>query len=298
MSSTLKELKNRINAAKNIQQITRAMKLIAAAKIRKLEAMSRTYKNYLSHIEEVKRIIGSFEEVPEALRNLLIPPNPKAPKTLVLFTADRGLCGAFNTNLIDLATQELEKLNYTEIEVLLYAIGRKADHFLSKLASRYPNLRLVGSVERVHDYPSLQLALRISSELINLFTKGETSEIRLVRPKFISVTKHLPAVDKFLPIGLESRTTSNKGFILCEPSPEEVLRELVEIYLRGEIYGALIDLKASEFGARLVAMTNATENAANLIKELMLQFFKKRQELITKELMDIVEAAEGLKEIS
>ena len=316
MSMTLKELKNRISAAKNIQQITRAMKLIAAAKMRKLESQIRVYREFLREItllmEEVLRNLDD-ERVNALISHLRKPKDPSAPPLLVLFTADRGLCGAFNSNLIDKAFKRIDELLRTHDRVSLFPIGRKGEHSLSKLASRDKRLKVIDSITKVPDYPPLKLGERITQHLKSLFLNGEVSKIELVRPKYLKTIKSAPVLEVYLPLGEELMADLPSGEVktlprtdvtevlrrgVIEPSLEEVLVRLTEMFLNSKIYGSLLELKVSEFSARLVAMTNATENAENLIKELMLQFFKKRQELITKELMDIVEAAEGLKHIS
>ncbi len=294
MSTTLRELKNRINAAKNIQQITRAMKLISAAKMRKLEGLARNFRRYL----EVLQLALETLPVESLKRSILINPEENGevsdkPVGLMILTADRGLCGAFNNNIINTAMKRLRDLG--EDNAILITVGRKA-------CNAFKAYRPVISVDRVPDYPSYDFSTELASQLGELYRTGRVARIEAVAPRYISTTRYEVRNQTILPLQLEL-DTEGKGrreqtlqrVELIEPSTDYVSETLVAMIFRAKVHSLLLELKATEYGARLAAMTNATENAENLIRELRLLFFKKRQEQITRELMDIVEASEGLK---
>ncbi|MGB9638291.1 MAG: ATP synthase F1 subunit gamma [bacterium] len=291
MSMALKELKNRIKAADNIKQITRAMKLIASVKIKKIQRAFLPFKNYINDLKKIVAVLLNNTDFKLSLGNIDILKEKQGNKIgLVVITSDKGLCGAFNTNIFNY----FEK-NYANLKdnLLIIAVGKKAVSYFSK-----KGYNLFATFDKVGDIPSFDFIKQLRNEVFNLYEK--VFKIEVIYTKYYSASKFIPVSIRILPfdvnlINIKEDKVGNIDHFIFEPYLEDIGQEIFEIYVNSLIYELILESKLSEFSARLMAMNTATDNAENLIKELKLLFFKKRQESITKELLEIVAGVEALK---
>lgn len=281
---TMRDLKRRIRSIKNTQQITKAMKMVAAAKLRKIQDKVTAGRPYGDKIRQVVgRLLASGEDSDQ----------PLARKREVrkvgycLITADRGLAGGYNANLIRLAQESMEKESRP---CALITIGRKGRDFF-----RRRGVEILAEYIGVEDVPDFIFARKIARELERLFLEGTLDEIYLIYSRFYSALRQVPQVVELLPISPPAKEISQAPEYLYEPERELLLAELLPRYLEIQVYRALLEAKASEHGARMTAMDNATENAAEMIEKLTLSFNRARQAAITREILEVVAGAEALK---
>jgi len=278
----VQDIRRRIKSVKSIEQITKAMKMVAAARLRKAQEKAATSKPYTEKIQQVLASVASG--APEAAHPLLEVREVKRIAYLVL-SSDKGLAGAYSSNVLKEVAPKLVGSG----DVTLFAVGRKArDYFKRRghsIAEEY-----TGFSEK----PTYQHAVTIARAVAAGFTDGTYDEIHLVYTKFQSALTQIPTSVKLLPMEDISAAGEHQEYIF-EPSAEEVLKFLLPQYLQSVIYGALLQSAASELGARMTAMGAATENAEDLISKLVLNYNKIRQATITREISEIVGGAEALK---
>jgi len=291
MSMALKELKNRIKAADNIKQITRAMKLIASVKIKKIQRAFLPFREYIKNLQKIVSVLLRNTDFRMNLGNLDILKEKQGDKIgLIVVTSDKGLCGAFNTNIFNYFEKKYSNLKE---KLVVIPVGKKGVNYFSKRG-----YNLFATFDKVGDIPSFDFIKRLRYEIFNLYER--VSRIEVIYTKYYSSSKFLPISIKLLPfdvslIDIKEEKSNNVDHFIFEPSLDDIGQEIFEIYVNSLIYQLILDSKLSEFSARLMAMNTATENAENLIKDLKLLFFKKRQESITKELLEIVAGVEALK---
>jgi F-type H+-transporting ATPase subunit gamma len=298
--ASLRDIRKRIASVRSTQQITKAMKMVATAKLRRAQENILANRPYAAKMLEVLRSLAA-RTLPDA-HPLLYRREPKRVE-LVVFTSDRGLCGAFNMNLISRAERFLEEEKAAE-NLTLSFIGRKGrDYFRKKkITIRQEYVNLFGKM----DYP---LAARIGGELVESYVAERVDAIYLVYSEFKSAMQQRVVLEKILPRasdvlreGKEKGTPSPGASgipaavdYIYEPSEVEILGKILPMYVEVQIYRALLDSLASELGARMTAMENATKNASEMIDKLTLVYNKARQAAITRELIEIVSGAEALK---
>ncbi|RMI17234.1 MAG: ATP synthase F1 subunit gamma [Calditrichaeota bacterium] len=286
--ATLRAIRARIKGIRNTQQITRAMKMVAAAKMRRAQERMFSARPYAAEIKEM--IQGLIRNVEDA-RSPLLQVRPVERLTLVVVTADRGLCGAFNHNVIRRAEEEVRAAG--DIDVSLVCVGRKGyDYF------RKRNYTIANSYVNIFNNLNFQHAHQIAEFLMREFIEARTDAVRLVFNEFKNVVQQNLIVEGLLPLQPESFEDIPQVDYIYEPSREELLEALLPRYVKTRVWRALLESNASEQAARMVAMDNATENAEDLIRRLTLQYNKARQESITKEILDIVGGAEALRKAS
>jgi F-type H+-transporting ATPase subunit gamma len=287
--ATLKQIRARIRAAKNIQQITKAMKLVAAARLKKatdrvLEA--RPYANKLKSVMESLSTAGDLPSHP------LMEKRPIKRACLILITSDRGLAGAFNTSLIRKAS---DFIKHSPVEVTIFAVGKKGSQFFGRRGHKLADTLSVPSAgARLEDAVAVGTATR------RMFESGEVDAIYVCYSKFFSPIRQVPEIVQLLPIeppvaeagAQKSAGTKSYEF---EPDPEGLLGTLLPRYFRTLLWQAMLESTASEFGARMTAMTSATDNAGKMIQNLTLTANRERQAAITKEILEVVGGAEALK---
>lgn len=289
--ATLKAIRRRIASVTSTQQITRAMQLVAAARLRRArEALvaARPYHQALTRVADA--LLG-------AERATVAPAEGAKRRALVLAVAsDRGLCGAYNANLLRIADQEARRAAGEGMEVALFAVGVKAlDHFRRE---RQP---LAG--QRVNNQPRLAtfgLARDLAARVLGDWRTGEVSEAALVYTQFRSVLSQQPVAQRILPLGEakgagQERAEATAPDYIIEPSRAELVPVVLKGYVEATIFHALLEAEASELGARMTAMDSATNNAGEMIERLTLDMNHARQASITKELMDIVGGVEALR---
>lgn len=276
------DIRRRIKSIKSIEQITKAMKMVAAARLRKAQEKAAASQPYTEKIQQVLASVASG--APEAAHPLLEARDVKRVAYLIL-SADKGLAGAYSSNVIKEALPKIVGKD----NVILFTVGRKARDYFNRRG--YP---VAEEYTGFSDKPNYQDAVAIARNVAAGFVDGTYDEIHLVYTKFQSALTQTPTSMKLLPIEDVSALSGHQEYIF-EPSATDVLKFLLPQYLQSVIYGALLQSAASELGARMTAMGAATENAQELIAKLVLNYNKIRQATITREISEIVGGAEALK---
>lgn len=283
--ATLREIKQRIKSIKSTQQITKAMKMVAAAKMRRAQERMFAARPYAGKIKE---LIQNLAANAESSQSPLLQVRPVKRLRLVVITADRGLCGAFNSHIIRNAVNECA--TYVDQEVSMICVGKKGYDFFRKrdyqIAQQFSGI-----------FHELQYAHadQIAQSLIRDFVEDRIDAVRLIYNEFKSVANQQLVVEDLLPLKLDEFEETTPTDYLYEPSQEALLQALLPKHIRMQVWRALLESNASEQAARMIAMENATDNASELIRTLTLQCNKARQASITKEILEIVGGAEALK---
>lgn len=294
--ANLKDIRTRIESTKNTQQITRAMKMVSAAKLRRAQQNIVNSRPYAKRILSVIADLALTHQVEHPLLTLT---QETKRVLLVVLTSDRGLCGAFNTNIGKYAdTFYKEKKGQYEVIDFLF-IGTKGRDFVRR---RNPGVEPVEVIENMSKDISYGMAAKIADQLIDHYTEGKYDEIRLVYNEFKSAISQNVVAERILPIdhsqstfneGEESGPGFSKDFIF-EPSPEEMIDQLLKKHFAVQVYRCMSESVASEHGSRMSSMENATKNAGEMISKLTLTYNKARQASITTELIEITSGAEAL----
>lgn len=287
--ATLRDIKRRINAVKNTKQITKAMKMVAAAKLRKAQSRMLEMRPYADKMSEV---IASMSAAGGDVHPLLTQ-RPRQTVEIVVITSDRGLCGAFNTNILKEAGRFISGWKDNNFNVSVSVIGKKASDYFKRrdIQMRKQWLGLSGRLV----YSDVR---EIAGDIIENFLNETIDEVFIVYNQFKTVISQEVISAQLLPLAAPESSAepeeSSKVFIY-EPSQKEILNQILPKNIEVQIYRALLESQASEEAARMTAMENATKNADEMIERLTLQYNKARQATITKELMDIVGGVEALK---
>ncbi len=293
---SLKDMRNRIDSITSTRKITKAMQMVAAAKLRRAQEAAEAAGPYARRMASViANLSSSMVDSPGAPEMLVGRAEPKA-HLLVVCTADRGLCGGFNTNIARLAREKLVQLDRAGVETKILCVGRKGYDQLKRLYSH----KIVETVS-LREAKTLDAAIAsgIADTALRLFEAGEVDAVTLVYSTFKNVITQTPTARTVIP-AVESveegaETPDLKGAIYTyEPDEAEILAELLPRNLTGQVLNALLQNAAGEQGARMTAMDNATRNAGDLIDKLTLAYNRKRQANITKELIEIISGAEAL----
>ena len=284
--ANLKDIRDRIKSVKSIEQVTNAMKMVAAAKIRRAQENMEKARPYSSRMAELLNTL-----IPEIDRSLMPELNVReVKKTLfVVVTADRGMAGAFNTNVLREAHKAIDKAGQENSEII--CIGKKSVGYFKN--RNYPI-----AVEYVDFWNDLEYshAMKIGDEIISRYINGAVDQVQVIYNRFVNVARQEIKNETFLPMGYdpEARDSDYNPERLFEPSKEAVVKTIIPRYLNTQIWQLLLESNASEQAARMLAMENATSNANDMIKDLKLQFNKARQTAITTEMLEIVSGAEAL----
>lgn len=281
--ATVRDLRDRIRSLKNTQQITKAMKQVAAAKIRRAETAQRQARPYADSLGEMLQdLLRTAGRIDHPFMN---PGKGGAPPGLLLMTADKGLAGAFNSNLIRAA--ELYRREHADAQ--LYSVGIKARNAVRRWGMSDRPTWLLNAPSK------LQTAREVAQRVTADFTAGTIGDVTLVSAKALSMMSQRPEVRRLVPIERETAAPGGpRGAVEIPPSPEFVLSRLLPKYLEFTIFSAMLETDAAFYAAQLVAMNNATDNAGKLIDELTIDMNNARQAAITKELLEIVSGAEAL----
>lgn len=295
--ATLKDVKTKIGAVKKTRQITKAMNMVATSKLRGAQTNMEGFRPYAAKFAEV---LGSLaEKVGEEASPLLVPREEVKKINIILCTSDRGLCGGFNINLIAKAESFIKDRSEANIEFSFTTFGKKGRDWCQKKNISISN-EYIGIVGAKFGF---NVAATAGQKLIDGFLAGEYDEVYIVYAEFTSVARQTPVLKQILPIPplespedkAEDKDTPYLAEHICEPSPDEVLGEMLPRNVYVQIYNALLETSASEHAARMAAMDNATKACNDMIDDLTLAYNKARQAAITAELMDIVGGAEALK---
>jgi F-type H+-transporting ATPase subunit gamma len=281
---SLQHIRRRIGSVKNTQKITKAMKLVAGAKLRRAQDRILAARPYAQKMAELLGGLGG--SIQRDLHPLLTH-REERKAGIVIISADRGLCGSFNANVIRRALEVVKQKQQGGIQVSLIPVGRKARDFFRKRS--YP---LRKAWAGLFDKLNFGHASEIAQEIQRAFFEGDLDVCELIFTEFRSVASQRVVVERLLPIGeIKSAQASH----LYEPSEEEIFERLLPKYVEVQVFRALLESAASEQGARMMAMDSATRNAKEMIHKLTQVYNKTRQAAITKELMDIIGGAEALK---
>lgn len=342
----VRDIKRRIRSIKNTQQITKAMKMVAAAKLRKAQSAIASTRPYAEKLEEVMaRLLTGL-----GFQHKLLEERPARRVGLVVITGDRGLCGGYNANVIRLAEKQLKEVAATVVTIpvkkssrgffrwfrknqkpkqemkaitapkakrgrgffrwltrsqqeadvqevaataAIMAVGKRGNDYF-----RRRQLPIERCVENLGDNPTFAQAKQLARELMRLFLTGELDQVHLIYNQYLTAIRHQPVAVQLLPMRLVSEPGPARGknlTYLYEPSQSKVLEDLLPKQVEMLVFQALLEAKASEHGARMTAMTSATENAGEMIDKLTLSFNRARQAAITKEINEVVSGAQALK---
>ena len=289
---SLKDLKNRIGSVKSTQKITSAMKMVAAAKLRKAQEQAIASRPYCSSMEKIVSSLANklIDNAPELLKGK----KDIKKQLLVVFSADRGLCGGFNGSISRAVKLEVKKSKDLGIETKLLFVGRKSADTLKKDFQQH----IVEIVTGNSTNPNYSDALSISSKIVDLYQKDEFGSCKIIFNKFVSAITQEVTLKSLIPIETNNEDASNNNQLSSvyeyEPSEEVILEELLNKNIATQLFSAQMESTASELAARMTAMDNATRNAGDLINRLTLQYNRTRQAFITKELIEIISGAEAL----
>ena len=286
--ANLKEVKQRITSVVSTQQITKAMKMVSAAKLRRAQdkiIMMRPFSKKLT------AILNNVASASEGDVDLIYAEKREMKKVLLIaITSDKGLCGAFNTNVLK-ATSAAIAGQFAGAEITVMPVGKKSFEFFKK--SKYP---LIEEFQGLFQDLSIDKIRDAANYAMNAFVKGEFDHVVLVFNEFKNVATQVVRTEQFLPMASEEikGEKAPETDYLLEPSREFIIQELVPKALRVQFYKAIVESNASEHGARMTAMDKATENAGELLKELRLLYNRSRQAAITNEILEIVSGANAL----
>jgi F-type H+-transporting ATPase subunit gamma len=285
---SLKQIKRRISSIKSTQQITRAMKMVAAAKLRRAQENIIKARPYSHKLRDVIRDLSG--RCDRSQHPLLAVREPKEIGVVVV-TADRGFCGSFNTNIIKRAVQEIESFEAIDPTIQMVTIGRKGSDFFRKR-----DYTVLQQHNQLFQDLHFGVAASVGESLIEFYTQEKLDRIYLIYNEFKSAIQQNIIVEQLLPIiPEESDDTGSQVDFLYEPDPLQVLSAVLPLYVNVQMWRVFLESNAAEHGARMTAMENATKNANELIDLLTLQYNKARQTAITKELLEVVSGAEAMK---
>lgn len=282
--ANLKEIRNRISSVSSTMQITSAMKMVSAAKLKKAQDAITAMRPYADKLTE---LLQNFSSNLDADNGSVFTKNREIKNILIVaITSNRGLCGAFNSNIIK-QVNELAK-NYTKGNVSVMAIGKKANDSLSK------EFKILSNESKIFDDLNFTNVAQIAQVLMNKFNDGSVDKIELVYNKFKNAATQIVITEQFLPIVTSNDQINNNQDYIFEPSKVEIVKTLIPKSLKNQLFKAIRDSFASEHGARMTAMHKATDNATELRDQLKLTYNKARQAAITNEILEIVGGAEAL----
>lgn len=288
----LRDIRRKIEAVKRIGQITKAMNMVASAKLRNLQQRLEGFRPYRRKFEEViDNVLGSgtidTQKIP------LLQQREVKKVGIILITADKGLCGAFNSNLIREAEKAINRFKKEGKEVELICVGKKGLTYFKKRATvreEYPNI--MGKI-------LMQDARKIARSAMMAYLSGEWDEVYVIYGYFVNVVRQIPKMEKIIPLSFEKTQEAEEKKVsyayIYEPEEEALLSEILPLYINTLVFSAMLETAVSEQAARMTAMDNANKACGDMVKQLTLFYNKVRQASITKELMDIVGGAEAVK---
>ncbi|GJM02446.1 MAG: ATP synthase gamma chain [Rhodomicrobium sp.] len=291
--ASLKDLRNRIASVKATQKITKAMQMVAAAKLRRAQEAAESARPYAERMEGVLANLGRVYKSSENASPYLIGTGKDQVHLLVVATAERGLCGGFNTNIVKIAKLEIKRLIKTGKTVQILCVGSKG---YDQLKGEYSNY-IVGQISykelKAMNYAKAQ---EVADAVTEKFDSGEVDVVKLYYSEFQSVISQVPTELQLIPASFDEEDAADDADVSYdyEPGEEQILEELLPRNLTTQIFRGLLENAASEQGARMSAMDNATRNAGDMIDRLTLQYNRSRQAQITKELIEIISGAEAL----
>lgn len=287
--ATLREIRDRISSVTSTQQITKAMKMVAAAKLRRAQENILAFRPYSYKLRD---LIGHLIAMSEDLQSIpLLEKRPVEKVLIVVVTSDRGLCGAFNGNIIRHAVQRVAE--YSNREVSIHAVGRKAAEFFEKR-----DFNVHGQKINLFNHLHFDDAVDISGQLVSRYLDGSFDRIEIIYNEFKSAIQQNLTVEQFLPFvpDEEMMESSSQVDFIYEPDKAAILNHLIPKHLNVQVWRTLLESSAAEQGARMTAMESATDNAQEMIEKLTVFYNRSRQAAITTEITEIVSGSEAQKE--
>jgi F-type H+-transporting ATPase subunit gamma len=292
----LKEVRTRISSVKSTQQITSAMKMVAASKLRRAQNAILQLRPYAAKLKEILQNLST--SLQDGEQNSPYSEQREPEKVLLVIVAsNRGLCGAFNTNVIKAANRSISEKYPQQVEngnLQLLTIGKKITDFFKRR-----KFNLFESHDELFEQLSFEKVAPLSEKLMELFVAGQFDRIEIIYNQFKNAATQQLVIEQFLPVELAEKQEDHHKHIsvdyILEPSKEEIVQDLIPKSLKIQFFKAILDSYASEHGARMTAMHQATDNATELLRDLNLSYNKARQATITKEILEIVSGAEALK---
>jgi F-type H+-transporting ATPase subunit gamma len=294
--SSLKALKNRIGSVKSTQKITKAMKMVAAAKLRRAQQGAESGRPYSVRMGDVVASLAAQVTIGPESPKLLAGTGNDQTHLILLATGDRGLAGAFNSNIVRAARRKADELIRDGKTVLFYLVGRKGRPMIQRL---YPKA-IIGQYDTTHmKAPSYADAQAIAKEITELYTTDGIDVVHLAYANFRSTLVQEPTIDQLIPVRLPANdagraSSGPSAAVEYEPDEEEILAELLPRNVAIQVYRALLENAAGFYGSQMTAMDNATRNAGDMINRLSIQYNRQRQAAITTELVEIISGAEAL----
>ena len=277
--ASLRDIKSRITSTKKTSQITRAMQMVSASKLNRAELNAKSFVPYMGKIQEVVAAIASGTN---DSGHPMLTSRPVAKTAYLVITSDRGLAGAYNSNVLRAVTNTIRERHTSNDQFVIFAVGRVGRDYFTKRG-----LTVIESVVALPDQPAFADIKEIARKAVGMFTEGMYDELYMYYNHFVSAIQQDVTEKKVLPL-TDIETSSSTASYEFEPSGDAILEVLLPQYAESLIYGALLDGKASEHAARMTAMKSATDNASELISSLTLQFNRARQAAITQEITEIV----------
>jgi len=290
---SLKDLKNRIESVKNTRKITKAMQMVAAAKLRRAQDSAEASRPYTERFNSVLGALASANAAGSGGPQLLVGTGKDQTHLLVVMTAERGLCGGFNSNIAKLAKSHALKLVEQGKTVKILTVGKKGRDVVKRdLGKHFVDHIDLSEIKSIR-YTDAQA---ISKSILERFTAGEFDIATLFYSKFVNVVTQIPTAQQVIPASFDDDggTKTESVNYEYEPTEEEILADLLPRGVGTQIFAALLENGASEQGARMSAMDNATRNAGDMIDKLTIQYNRSRQAVITNELIEIISGAEAL----
>ncbi|MFN3470000.1 MAG: F0F1 ATP synthase subunit gamma, partial [Novosphingobium sp.] len=281
----------RINSVKSTQKITKAKQMVAAAKLRKAQAAAEAARPYASRLAEVMGSLAAKVAGQDNGPLLMRGTGSDQRHLLVVVNTDKGLCGGLNSNIVKEAKLQARALEAAGKTVTFYLVGKKGR---APIKRDFPNGIAGGFDTSAVRTPGFDEAAAIAQELLAMFEAGKFDVAHLVAPKFKSALAQDPVTTQIIPVPAPAKVVAIDAVVEYEPGEEEILEELLPRYVTTQIFGALLEREASEQGASMTAMDNATRNAGELINKLTVQYNRSRQAAITTELIEIIAGAEAL----
>ncbi len=289
--ATLRDILRKIGAVKKTRQITRAMNMVAAARLRSTQGRMESFEPYASKFAEVLGHLAS--RIDPEIHPLLVKKEKVSRVELLHLTADRGLCGSFNANTIHVAEKWIKERQDQGMDCRLTLVGKKGRDYFRKRNDTITNSHI-----NVYGKIDISFINQMTGDFTTRYLNDEIDEVHMIYTRFISMAKQEPTLVKLIPIEppqSEEETKETAAEYLCEPSAEELLIELLPKHISVQILNAFLQNEVSEHAARMTAMDNATKNCGEMIENLTLVYNKARQAAITAELMDIVGGAEAIR---
>ncbi|MFI8711613.1 ATP synthase F1 subunit gamma [Brevibacillus brevis] len=283
MAKGIREIRRSIKSKKDMRQITKAMKMVAAAKLRRNQDKAEAARPYADKIQEV---IASIASGNSGSKHPMLQNRPVKKTGYIVITSDRGLAGGYNANILRKVVNTINEKHKSKDEYGIFVIGRKGRDFFSK--RNYP---LLEEVTGLPASPAFADIKKIAGAAVQMFENEQIDELYLCYNKFQSAISQIPTVKQLLPLEAPESNNARAINYEYEPSSEEVLADLLPKYAETLVYSALLEAKASEEGSRMTAMGNATDNATDMINRLTLSYNRARQAAITQEISEIVAGA-------